>query len=93
VAVLVVIEESASGIVALGPGRWARGDSGLGGNVDEAAIAEVLPERAVSPVSHEEVFVTVVIEVARAAAGAPTDARHAGLRGDIGERAVAIVPV
>src|SRR5581483_3226945 len=87
----VIVEESAAGVPP--PFAVARigGDAGLLRHVGESAVAVVVPQHAVTPVSDEQVVPAVVVEVAGADALPPTGVRHARLHRDIGKGPVAVV--
>ena len=91
VAVFVVVEEGAAGVVASQAGFGAGGDAGFSGHINEFAVAEVLPEGTVAPVGDEEIVEAVIVEIANAAAATPPGASDAGFAGDVGKSAVAIV--
>src|SRR5262249_42320385 len=59
----------------------------------ERSVAVVAVEDLVAVVGDEQIGVAVVVVVAGADALAPAAAGDAGLRGDVGERAVAVVPI
>ena len=92
-AVLVIVDERAPGVVALQPALCSRGDAGLRCDIYEFAVAQILPQRTIAPVCNEQIVPAVVIEITDAAAGAPSGARNTSRRRHIGERTVAIVLV
>jgi len=71
-AVLVIIQESATRVVALQATLCVSGDPCLCCHIHELAIAEVLPERAVAPVGDEQVVQPIIVVVADAAPATPT---------------------
>ena len=87
VSVAVVVEEGAS----RAPAALVGVEAGFARDVSECAVAVVVEEDVVSPETAEEVVPTVVVVVADADAGLPAGSGEAGVFGDIGERAVAIV--
>ena len=90
-AVVIVIDERAAGVPALGRCVDAVVTPAFCRDIGEGAVAVVVPERAIAPVGDEQVVEAVVIVIAGADALAPAGTRHTGLDGYVGERAVAIV--
>ncbi len=86
-AVAVVVHKCAAGVPALA----IAGDAGLLAHIGERAVAVVVVENILAEVGDEQIFEAVVVVVADADALSPAGVRHAGLRGDVGEGAVAIV--
>ena len=75
-AVPVVIHERAAGVPAALPVAGIGRDAGLSGDIGELAVAVVVPQRAIAPISDEQVVVAVVVIVADAAPLAPPGARR-----------------
>lgn len=92
-AVAIVVDEGATGIPALETSRGSCRYARFIGYIRECAIAVITPKRAIAPITDEEIFMPVVVIVAGAHALAPTGPRHACLRRNVGERAVAVVLV
>ncbi len=87
VAVTVVVEKRTAGVPALP----ALDEAGLCGDIREGAIAVVLVKNRLAIVAHEEIIEAIVVIIAHTTSLAPAGARHAALRRDVGEGAVAIV--
>ena len=88
-AVAVVVDEGA----ARSPARARAAQTGLDGHVLEAPVALVPVEVVLSPVRDVQVDVSVVVVVAGAGALPPPALGEAGLLRDVGEAAVAAIPV
>ena len=87
VAVAVVIQKAASRSPALAAAGYAR----LLGNITKRAISVIAVQNVLAPVADKQIIESVVVVVADAAALAPARMGQAGVPGDVGKRAVAIV--
>ena len=85
--VTVVVQETAAGA----PARPRSRDAGSFRDVRERAVAVVAVEHVVAPVGDEQIVEAVVVVVADATGLPPAGMGQPGLRGDVGERAVAVV--
>ncbi len=87
VAVAVIIQKTAS----CAPRITVPGNAGLFRHVGECAVAIVVIQDVVSPVSDEQIVVAIVVVVADAASLSPARTSQACFLCDVGERAVTIV--
>ena len=86
-AVAVVVKKAAAGAPALGSARQAR----LFRHLRKRSVPVVAEERVLSEIGDEQVVEAVVVIVADADGRSPPGLTKAGLIGDVGESAVAVV--
>ena len=89
VSVAVVVHPGAAGAVAHG----VLAKPGLLRHVGECAVAVVAVQHVVAVVGHKQIVEPVVVVVAHGDGRGPAGADEAGLRRDVGKRAVAVVLV
>ena len=85
--VAIIVDKRATRIPTLA----AAAHSGLFRHVRECPVSIVVIQDIFSKVRYEQVFVSIIVIVSDAHALAPAGMQQAGLRGDVGECAIAIV--
>ncbi len=75
-AVAIVIEKGTTGIPTFQPAGCASCYSGFCGDICKCTVSVIAVERAVAPVSDEQILKSVVVVIARANALSPSGTRQ-----------------